>query len=84
MNGPTLGSLNNFHELNSVYPSALPTEEIELLRNSFLDTLLKMDFKDGIMHLEGRGEHSSVDYEMQDDLYDLQFRSPAPTQPASA
>ncbi|KAI4779354.1 glutathione synthetase ATP-binding domain-like protein [Aureobasidium sp. EXF-3400] len=83
-NGPTLGSLNNFHELNSVYPSALPTEEIELLRNSFLDTLLKMGFRDGIMHLEGRVDHSTVDYEMQDGISDLRSRSLAPTQPASA
>jgi hypothetical protein len=45
LNGPTLGSLNNFHELNSVYPSALPAQEIDLLRNSFLNTLLKMGLK---------------------------------------
>jgi hypothetical protein len=84
INGPTLGSLNNFHELSSVYPSALPIQEIELLRNSFLDTLLKMGLKDGIMHLEGRVDHSSVDYEMHGGILDLHPRLPAPTQPASA
>ncbi|OCK74424.1 glutathione synthetase ATP-binding domain-like protein [Lepidopterella palustris CBS 459.81] len=62
INGPSVGSLTNFHELNSVYPSALPSREIDLLRNSFLDTLLKLGLKDGIMHLEGRVEYSSVEY----------------------
>ena len=51
---------------------------------SFLDTLLKMGFRDGIVHLERRVDHSTVDYEMQDGLYDLHPRSPAPTEPASA
>ncbi|THY19407.1 glutathione synthetase ATP-binding domain-like protein [Aureobasidium pullulans] len=83
-NGPSLGSLNNFHELNSVYPSALPTEEIDVLRNSFLDTLLKMGLKDGIMHLEGRVDRSSVDYEMENGILDLHPRKSAGSEPASA
>ncbi|THY29762.1 glutathione synthetase ATP-binding domain-like protein, partial [Aureobasidium pullulans] len=83
-NGPSLGSLNNFHELNSVYPSALPTEEIHLLRNSFLDTLLKMGLKDGIMHLEGRVDRSSVDYEMENGILDLHPRKSAGSELASA
>ncbi|OGM40716.1 hypothetical protein ABOM_010939 [Aspergillus bombycis] len=47
INGPSVGSLHNFHELNSVYPSALPSQEIDLLRRSFLDTLRKLGLKDG-------------------------------------
>ncbi|RDL35329.1 Uncharacterized protein BP5553_07260 [Venustampulla echinocandica] len=62
INGPSVGSLTIFHELDSVYLSALPSQEINLLRNSFLDTLLKLGLKDGIMHLEGRVEYSSVEY----------------------
>lgn len=83
-NGPSLGSLNNFHELNSVYPSALPTEEIDLLRNSFLDTLLEMGLKDGIMHLKGRVDRSSVDYEMENGILDLHPRKSTGSEPASA
>ncbi|RJE19813.1 hypothetical protein PHISCL_07844 [Aspergillus sclerotialis] len=67
INGPTGGSITNFHELNSVYPSALPSHEIEVLRNSFLDTLLKLGLKNGIFHLEGRVESSSVIYKAQPD-----------------
>jgi hypothetical protein len=71
INGPTIGSLTNFHELNSVYPSTLPQEELDLLRDSFLDTLLKLGIRDGIMHLEGRVQHSSVEYKSVDGIIDL-------------
>ncbi|KAK6832772.1 hypothetical protein RU639_004043 [Aspergillus parasiticus] len=74
INGPSVGSLHNFHELNSVYPSALPYLEIDLLRSSFLDTLLKLGLKDGVMHLEGRIEYSSVEYKKQNDIIDLSPR----------
>ncbi|KAB8211711.1 hypothetical protein BDV34DRAFT_234858 [Aspergillus parasiticus] len=74
INGPSVGSLHNFHELNSVYPSALPSLEIDLLRSSFLDTLLKLGLKDGVMHLEGRIEYSSVEYKKQNDIIDLSPR----------
>ncbi|KAK4074701.1 uncharacterized protein Triagg1_4850 [Trichoderma aggressivum f. europaeum] len=76
-NGPSVGSLNNFHELNSVYPSALPAREIDVLRDSFLDTLLKLGLQNGIMHLEGRVESSSVDYKTQDGVLDLHPRDAA-------
>ncbi|KAK2592650.1 hypothetical protein QQS21_009649 [Conoideocrella luteorostrata] len=71
INGQSVGSLTNFHELNSVYPSILPHQEIELLRDSFLDTLLKLGIKDGIMHLEGRVQDSTVEYKMKNGVVDL-------------
>lgn len=71
VNGPSAGSLTNFHELNSVYPSALPQKEIDLLRDSFLETLLKLGIRDGIMHLEGRVQYSSVEYKSQDGITEL-------------
>ncbi|UKZ83341.1 hypothetical protein TrVFT333_011149 [Trichoderma virens FT-333] len=80
-NGPRVGSLNTFHELNSVYPSALPAREIDVLRNSFLDTLLKLGLQNGIMHLEGRVEYSSVDYKTQDGVLDLHPRDTATSTP---
>ena len=74
-NGPTGGSITNFHELNSVYPSALPSHEIDVIRNSFLETLLKLGLKNGIFHLEGRVESSSVIYKAQPDgIIDLSFQ----------
>ncbi|THX67517.1 glutathione synthetase ATP-binding domain-like protein [Aureobasidium pullulans] len=63
-NGPSLGSLNNFHELNN--------------------TLLKMGIKDGIMHLEGWVDRSSVDYEMENGILDLHPRKSTGSEPALA
>ena len=74
INGPTVGSLCNFHELNSVYPSALPSQELDLLIDSFVGTLLKLGITKGVMHLEGRVENSSVDYKDQNGIIDLQPR----------
>ncbi|KAM0247504.1 hypothetical protein ACHAQJ_009826 [Trichoderma viride] len=80
-NGPNVGSLNTFHELNSVYPSALPSREIDLIRSSFLDTLLRLGLQNGIMHLEGRVEYSSVDYKTEDGILDLYRRDTASATP---
>lgn len=84
INGPTVGSLHNFHELNSVYPSSLPSKEIDILRNSFLETLLKLGLKNGIMHLEGRIESSTVEYKTENGIIDLYPRATQPTQDPTA
>ncbi|CAG9949765.1 unnamed protein product [Clonostachys rosea f. rosea IK726] len=81
INGPTVGSVTNFHELNSVYPSKLPDEEISLLRDSFLNTLLKLGLRDGIMHLEGRVENSTTDYKSVNGILDLHPVDPSPGAP---
>ncbi|KAB8264555.1 hypothetical protein BDV32DRAFT_117217 [Aspergillus pseudonomiae] len=82
INGPSIGSLHNFHELNSVYPSALPSQEIDLLCRSFLDTLLKLGLRNGVMHLEGRVEYSSVEYTKQNNnIIDLSPRAPTQQPP---
>lgn len=39
INGPTVGSLTDFHELNSVRLSVLPKNERDLLITSFADSL---------------------------------------------
>lgn len=66
VNGPRGGSLATFHELGSVYPSGLPPAEVELLRDAFLGTLLSLGLRDGVMHLEGRVENSTVEYTTRD------------------
>lgn len=52
----------NFIELSSVFPSALPKDELDMLRNDFQAILARVGFENGIMHLEGRMEHSSLEY----------------------
>lgn len=84
ISGPGVGSLSNFHELNSVYPSTLPPNEIDVLRNSFLNTLLKLGLRNGIMHLEGRVEHSKVEYKTENGIIDLHPCAQSPTQEPSA
>ncbi|KAJ5529715.1 hypothetical protein N7527_003108 [Penicillium freii] len=75
VNGPTVGALNNFHELCSVYPSNLPEAEIELLRKSFLNILLSLGLRSGVMHLEGRIENSTVQYITRDGVSVLSQRA---------
>lgn len=65
VNGPKVGSLSTFHELCSVYPSELPKQEIELLRDTFVDILLSLGLRSGVFHLEGRVENSTVEYKEQ-------------------
>ncbi|RBR10284.1 uncharacterized protein FIESC28_09534 [Fusarium coffeatum] len=65
VNGPKVGSLSTFHELCSVYPSELPKQEIELLRDTFVDILLSLGLTSGVFHLEGRVENSAVEYKEQ-------------------
>jgi hypothetical protein len=84
INGRTVGSLTNFHELYSVYPSALPSQELDLLINSFVGTLLKLGIRNGVMHLEGRVENSSMEYREQNGMLDLQPRAPQATGPESS
>jgi hypothetical protein len=84
INGRTVGSLTNFHELYSVYPSALPSQELDLLINSFVGTLLKLGIRNGVMHLEGRVENSSMEYREQNGMLDLQTRAPQATRPESS
>ncbi|KAE8371925.1 hypothetical protein BDV26DRAFT_298351 [Aspergillus bertholletiae] len=75
VNGPSLGSLTNFHELCSVYPSNLPEAEIELLRETFLGMLLSLGLRSGVMHLEGRIENSVVEYTTKDGVMVLSPRT---------
>lgn len=62
LNSVASGPLTNFHELDSAFPSALPAQEVKLLQESFSQTLLKLGITDGVMHLEGRVENSTVEY----------------------
>ncbi|KAI2629330.1 glutathione synthetase ATP-binding domain-like protein [Hypomontagnella submonticulosa] len=62
---------SSFLELQSVYPSILPTVETELLRDSCLDALRRMGFQNGVFHCEYRVADSAVEYGPVDGLVDL-------------
>ncbi|KAI0545847.1 hypothetical protein F4679DRAFT_559530 [Xylaria curta] len=61
----------NFHEVTSVFPSALPQEEQDLIRDKFHSLLSELGIKNGVFHLEGRIEHSSVGYRQENGVLDL-------------
>ncbi|KAK1510645.1 hypothetical protein CTAM01_01218 [Colletotrichum tamarilloi] len=74
-NGSSSGGANTFIELDSVFPSKLPESEINLLRICFHNTLLRLGLRNGVMHLEGRVDNSTVEYRKEDDVLDLRPRT---------
>ncbi|KAK4141741.1 uncharacterized protein C8A04DRAFT_13877 [Dichotomopilus funicola] len=70
-------SLNTFIEMCSVFPSSLPRREIEILRDSFHASLLRLGFRTGMFHLEGRIQNSTTEYayDHQRGVVDLRIKS---------
>jgi hypothetical protein len=62
---------STFHEQNSVFPSALPQKELDLIRDNFHKILSRLGFDSGVMHLEGRVDRSSVEYRLENGVLDL-------------
>ena len=54
-------------------PSVLPPEEIDLLRDSFHASLLRSGLRSGVMHVEGRVNHSKVTDQVKDGIVDLRL-----------
>lgn len=67
-------TLGTFIELDSVFPSILPSKEIETLRDSFHHTLKRLGLTNGVYHLEGRVENSTAEYIFKDGVLDLHPR----------
>jgi hypothetical protein len=67
----SIPAASTFHELNSVFPSALPQKELDLIRDNFHEILSRLGFEGGILHLEGRVDHSSVEYRQENGVLDL-------------
>lgn len=79
-------SLSTFIEMCSVFPSALPRREVEILRDSFHASLLRLGFDTGMFHLEGRVQDSTVEYAFRqgDGVVDLRPKSEPLEQPTKA
>ncbi|XXH03533.1 Allantoate permease [Hypoxylon texense] len=58
----TSAAQRNFLETYIVYPSALPSAELTMLRDSISATIRRLGFSSGIMHVEARVDRSSVEY----------------------
>ncbi|KAK8011570.1 hypothetical protein PG990_010535 [Apiospora arundinis] len=62
---------DSFVETLMVLPSLLPSEELEVLRSSLHQDLLKLGFRTGVFHVEGRIQNSSRQYKEMDGVLDL-------------
>lgn len=56
------GALQTFIEVANVLPSALPSSELEILKKSLHESLLRLGFCSGFYHLEARVEGSCAKY----------------------
>ncbi|KAK2761660.1 Carnosine synthase 1 [Arachnomyces sp. PD_36] len=55
-------ALKTFIETANVLPSALPQDEIAVLKSALHHSLLRLGFKDGFFHLEARVHNSSLEF----------------------
>ncbi|KAK8129166.1 hypothetical protein PG999_001546 [Apiospora kogelbergensis] len=62
---------DNFVETLMVLPSLLPPAELELLRSSLHQDLLRLGFRTGVFHVEGRIQNSSRQYKRIGSVLDL-------------
>ncbi|GFF56760.1 hypothetical protein IFM58399_10393 [Aspergillus lentulus] len=71
----------NFKETQLLFPSALPRAEQNALRDSLLQSILRLGFSSGVLHVEARVRHSNHEYRETDgQTMDLH---PRPNPPAS-
>ncbi|KAI1498877.1 hypothetical protein F5X99DRAFT_431098 [Biscogniauxia marginata] len=63
----------NFMETQVVIPSKLPENELDLLRNSVRESILRQGFRSGVFHCEARIQNSKAQYVVhENDLQDLE------------
>jgi ATP-grasp N-terminal domain/ATP-grasp domain len=62
---------SSFMEFGNVYPSTLPPQELDTLRNSLHASLKRLGLKNGMFHLEARIQDSRMEYGMEDGVLDL-------------
>lgn len=64
----------NFMETDMVWPSALPQSEQEIICRTLHEQLLRLGFRTGVLHVEGRVRNSAVWYTIEDGVMDLHPR----------
>jgi biotin carboxylase len=70
-------SSTNFLETELFLPSALPSNEQDLIRQDMLNILGKIASQNGIHHMEGRMRNSAMEYRVTDGTTDLAWKSDA-------
>jgi hypothetical protein len=71
---PALNHRTSFQETNMVFPSALPDNELTVLRNAVEDTIQALGFRNGVMHVEARVAQSKCAYQSTGGVVDLRLR----------
>lgn len=72
------GTSTVFKERAMLYPSGLPAAELEIVKRSLHQTLLKFGFRSGVFHVEARVRHSSMQYGVSGGVLDLQIAASEP------
>jgi biotin carboxylase len=65
----------NFCETVQLIPSALPKHELDVLRDSVYESILRQGFVTGVFHCEARVKDSCMEYSVQDGILDLRPRT---------
>jgi biotin carboxylase len=76
----------DFLETDMVWPSAHPSDEADMVKSAFHQTLLRMGFSTGVFHVEGRIRDSRVHYRVEEGFLDLRTLvnpSSAPSPPSA-
>ncbi|KAI4125130.1 MAG: hypothetical protein LQ338_004426 [Usnochroma carphineum] len=76
---PNAGANDDFQETQVLLPSMLPQDEVELLRDSLHQSILRHGFTSGVFHCEARVRHSSMFYTERDGILDMQGKKEEPT-----
>ncbi|KJK68209.1 ATP-grasp domain protein [Aspergillus parasiticus SU-1] len=61
----------SFMETDMVLPTGLSPKEIQVTKDSILQTLLRQGFRTGVFHCEGRVRYASKEYDTRDGIVDL-------------
>ncbi|BAE62553.1 unnamed protein product [Aspergillus oryzae RIB40] len=61
----------SFMETDMVLPTGLSPKEIQVTKDSILQTLLRQGFRTGVFHCEGRVRYASKAYDTRDGIVDL-------------
>jgi biotin carboxylase len=72
------GTLRTFIEVANVLPSKLPTRELDILRDTLHQSLLRWGLDSGMYHLEARVKDSTMEYVLKNDIMDLVDRRTPP------